>query len=88
MIPSIIINFKQGEDLEIKSSEECGISRVQTTGSNITIIFECNSRITVKEQMQHWKKLTPHAKVIDVYIRKFAIAFDTTIINSTTIKYK
>lgn len=88
MIPSIIINFKQGEDLEIKSSEECGISRIQTTGSNITIIFECDSRITVKEQMRRWKELTPHAKVIDVYIRKFAIAFDTTIINSTTIKYK
>lgn len=50
MIPSIIINFKQEEDLEIKSSEECGISRVQTTGSNITIIFECNSRITVKNK--------------------------------------
>lgn len=55
MIPSIIIKFKSGEDLEIKSSEECGISRVQTTGSNITIIFECDSRITVKEQMRRWK---------------------------------
>lgn len=88
MIPSIIINFKQEEDLEIKSSEKCGISRVQTTGSNITIVFECDCRITVKEQMRRWKELTSHAKVMDVYIRKFAIAFDTTIINSTTIKYK
>lgn len=53
MILSIIINFKQGGgDLEIKSSEECGISRIQTTGSNITIVFECDSRITVKEQMR------------------------------------
>lgn len=88
MIPSIIIKFKSGEDLEIKSSEECGVSRVQTIGSNITIIFECDSRIIVKEQMRRWKEITPHAKVMDVYIRKFAIAFDTTIINSTTIKYK
>ena len=52
MIISIIINFKQGGDLEIKSSEECGISRIQTTGSNVTIVFECDSRITVKEQMR------------------------------------
>lgn len=88
MIPSIIIKFKSKEDLEIKSSEECGISRVQTTGSNVTIIFECDSRITVKEQMRRWREITPHAKVMDVYIRKFAIAFDTTIIDSTTIKYK
>lgn len=88
MIPSIIIKFKSGEGLEIKSSEECGVSRVQTTGSNITIIFECDSRIIVKEQMRRWKEITPHAKVMDVYIRKFAIAFDTTIIDSTTIKYK
>lgn len=88
MIPSIIIKFKSKEDLEIKSSEECGISRVQTTGSDITIIFECDSRITVKEQMRRWREITPHAKVMDVYIRKFAIAFDTIIIDSTTIKYK
>ncbi len=52
MIPSIIINFKQEEDLEIKSSEKCGISRVQTTGSNIAIVFEYDCRITVKEQMR------------------------------------
>lgn len=52
MMPSIIINFKQEEDLEIKFSEECGISRVQTTGSNITIVFKCDYRITVKEQMR------------------------------------
>lgn len=87
MIQFIIINFKQGGDLEIKSSEECGISRVQITGFNVTIVFECDSRITVKEQMRRWKELIPHAKVIDVYIRKFAIAFNTTIINSTIIKY-
>lgn len=88
MIPSIIIKFKSEEDLEIKSSEECGISQVQTTGSNVTIIFECDSQITVKEQMRRWREITPHAKVMDVYIRKFAISFDTTIIDSTTIKYK
>lgn len=88
MIPSIIINFKQGGDLEIKSSEECGIIRIQTTDSHITVIFECDSRITVKQQMRRWKELTPHAKVMDIYIRKFAIAFEATIINSTTIKYK